>query len=180
MDTAVTPRHVVLTVAALAVLGLGVYLFVQVQETPASVTATAPPRPERPAPSPPPPAKEPAPGPTNMRPVRPIKAAPVVRRTEPEAAKPQLSGTEIKNLDATMSEANKAYDRGDFGEATEIAKKVLAEDPSNVRMLRIVVSASCIEGESVVAQQHYLKLPAADRQQMKVRCARYGVSFNES
>ena len=79
-----------------------------------------------------------------------------------------------------MSEANKAYDRGDFGEAKDIARKVLASDPGNVRMLRIVVSASCIEGESVEAQQAYLKLPTADREQMKVRCARYGVSFNES
>lgn len=81
--------------------------------------------------------------------------------------------------DAVMSEANKAYDRGDFAEAQTIAEKVLKDDPKNVRMLRIMVSSACIEGDSVVAQTHYLKLPPPDREQMRTRCGRYGVSFNE-
>jgi len=46
-----------------------------------------------------------------------------------------------------------------------------------VRMLRIMVSASCIDGDAAVAQAHYGKLPASDQEQMKVRCARYGVTF---
>ena len=46
-----------------------------------------------------------------------------------------------------MSEANKAYDRGDFDDARTIAMQVLAIDPTNVRMLRIMVSAACIDGD---------------------------------
>ena len=89
----------------------------------------------------------------------------------PEAA---LTGPK---LDAVMDEANKAYDRGDFEEAKTIAGRVLATFPTNVRMLRIMVSASCIEGDSAVAETHYLKLPPNDQAQMRVRCARYGVMF---
>jgi hypothetical protein len=76
-----------------------------------------------------------------------------------------------------MAEANKAYDRADYDEAKQIAARVLAQEPTNVRMLRIVVSASCIEGDSVVAQAHYTRLPAHDQEQMRVRCARYGIVF---
>jgi hypothetical protein len=82
-------------------------------------------------------------------------------------------------LDAVMSEANKAYDRGDFDDAKGIALKVLTKDPANIRMRRIVVSSACIDGDSTEAQKHYLQLPPSDREQMKVRCARYGVSFND-
>jgi hypothetical protein len=31
----------------------------------------------------------------------------------------------------------------------------------------------------VEAQKYYLLLPGPDREQMKVRCDRYGVTFNE-
>ena len=82
-------------------------------------------------------------------------------------------------LDAVMSEANKAYDRGDFEDARAIALKVLAKDAANVRMRRIVVSSSCIDGDGTEAQKQYLLLPAPDREQMKVRCARYGVTFTD-
>jgi hypothetical protein len=76
-----------------------------------------------------------------------------------------------------MDEANKAYDRGDFEDAKQVASRVLAKFPGNVRMLRIMVSASCIDGDVPVAQAHYGRLPPADQEQMKVRCARYGVAF---
>lgn len=84
-----------------------------------------------------------------------------------------------QKLDAVMSEANKAYDRGDFDDAKAVAQKVLARNPGNVRMLRILVSASCIDGDSTEAQKRYLELPPADRAQMRTRCERYGVTFNE-
>jgi hypothetical protein len=42
-----------------------------------------------------------------------------------------------------------------------------------------MVSSACILGDSVVAQKHYLSLPASDREQMRTRCGRYGISFNE-
>jgi hypothetical protein len=84
-----------------------------------------------------------------------------------------------QKLDAVMSEANKAYDRGDFDDAKVFAQKVLAKTPGNVRMLRILVSASCIDGDSTEAQKRYLELPPPDRAQMRTRCDRYGVTFTE-
>ena len=80
---------------------------------------------------------------------------------------------------AIMDQANKAYDRQDFEEARSIAGKLLAKQPNNVRMLRIMVSASCIEGDNAVAQKYYEQLPKGDREQMKSRCDRYGVTFRD-
>ena len=60
-----------------------------------------------------------------------------------------------------------------------IAGKVLTKDPTNVRMLRVMVSANCIAGDSAIAQDYYVKLPAFDRGQMKTRCDRYGVTLND-
>lgn len=82
-------------------------------------------------------------------------------------------------VDAVMDQANKAYDRGDFEQAKALASDVLAKLPGSVRMMRIMVSASCIEGDTTVAQRWFDKLPPADREQMKIRCDRYGVSFRE-
>jgi thioredoxin-like negative regulator of GroEL len=82
-------------------------------------------------------------------------------------------------VDAVMDQANKAYDRGDFEQAKALASDVLAKLPGSVRMMRIMVSASCIEGDTTVAQRWFDKLPPADREQMKIRCDRYEVSFRE-
>jgi hypothetical protein len=186
----VTVRHVVLTASGLAVLGLGIYLFLEVRAAPATAQVIA----KRPAaarteqvvpePAPEEPSEDAPPRSGRSRIARP--AQPPVRdvtRTASDTAAPEGSGDSARlvNLDkdATMAEANKAYDRGDFAEAQVIAEKVLKDDPTNVRMLRIMVSSSCIEGDSVVAQTHYLKLPPPDREQMRTRCGRYGVSFNE-
>jgi len=188
MERSVTFRHGVLTFAALAVLGLGVYLLVAVRSTPELAAVPVPaPEPARTPPTPERATSRPTGTASAGRTARVRKPdrssssrdTPRVREITPELA-PAATGTEIQRLDATMSEANKAYDRGDFDDAREIASRVLAQEPSNVRMLRIMVSASCIEGDSVEAQKHYLKLPAHDRAQMRTRCGRYGVSFDES
>jgi hypothetical protein len=84
-----------------------------------------------------------------------------------------------QKLDALMSEANKAYDRGELDDAKAIARKVLRTSPTNARMLRIVVSTSCITGDSAEAQAAYAQLSQPDREQMKTRCARYGISFTD-
>jgi hypothetical protein len=185
----VTVRHAVLPLGAVLVLGLGVYLYVEVRAQPAPVVAR--PRPAAPVPDPAtesadpsvqplasphgvPPAATGAPAPEAPRPtalVRPL-ADPV--RDGPAA---QDGSQAPPSLDAVMAEANKAYDRADYEEAKQIAGRVLAQEPTNVRMLRIVVSASCIDGDSVVAQAHYARLPAHDQEQMRVRCARYGIVF---
>jgi predicted Zn-dependent protease len=81
------------------------------------------------------------------------------------------------DLDVAMSEANRAYDRGDLDEARTLASRLLARQPTNVRMLRIMVSVSCIDGDAAAALASFTKLPAADQAQMRVRCARYGVAF---
>jgi len=184
MEMVVTVRHILLTVAALAVFGLGVYLFLEVRATPATADV-----PRRTA------SKDPDPGPTPVKdepttpavpdtrrpstvsiPARTDRFAPTPPTPPPQAVQPQ----DVGKLDALMSEANKAYDRGEFDEAQTIALKALALEPTSTRMLRIMVSASCIDGNSVEAQKWYLKLPAPDREQMKTRCDRYGITFNET
>ena len=195
----VTPRHIILGIASLAVLGMALYLFNEVRTTTASSAV-----PQRTAPAPTASSgnetesapTEPEPSKVAARPAAiPSKA---VQPVTPKATQPSDSasgssdtpapsldnvpvtpGQPNPKLDAVMAEANKAYDRGEFDEAKTTALKVLAKDPANVRMLRIVVSANCIDGDSAEAQKHYLSLPAGDREQMKVRCARYGVSFND-
>jgi len=93
-----------------------------------------------------------------------------------EPASGKLTGPK---LDAVMAEANRAYDKMDFDEARSIAQKVLKQQPTNSRMLRIMTSAHCIENDNVEAQKYFNLLPAPDREQMKTRCARYGVTFTD-
>ena len=94
--------------------------------------------------------------------------------TPPDEGKPNV------HADALMDQANKAYDRQDYDEAKSIAQKVLATTPNNVRMLRIMVSSSCIDGDTATAQKYYVMLPKYDRDQMKLRCGRdNGVTFTE-
>lgn len=173
------------------VLGLGVYLFVEVR-----AQSVPPPQVDRaPRPAPVVPHATPtAPAPIEpTAPDRPVSTAKLVLPHPPSApadaapgpapalatgaapeADPALAGAK---LDAVMAEANKAYDRGDYDEAKQLAVRLLAQLPTNVRMMRIMVSASCIDGDSAVALTYYPKLPPVDQEQMKVRCARYGIVF---
>ncbi len=80
-------------------------------------------------------------------------------------------------LASAMTESNKMYDRGDFEGARALALKLLDREPDNVRMLRVVVSSSCIMGDADVAAKLWTRLPPADQAQMSQRCARYQVSF---
>jgi hypothetical protein len=185
----VTPRHAILPLGAVLVLGLGVYLFVEVRAQPAPIATvgggasrTVVHEPSPSPSSPPPPRDEPAavapPTPPNAPPPR-AAAPPALASAEdgdvPSAPPgPALVGPK---LETAMAEANKAYDRGDFDEAKALAGRLLASEPTNVRMLRIMVSASCLDGDMTVAQAHYARLPSADQEQMKVRCARYGITF---
>lgn len=184
-----SPKNLALIAAAVAVMAMGVYLFIQVKASPAEAqsTATTPPAPTRPAPV------EPAPPPapqqvtaTQPKPVPPSNSPPPVRvgnaTVEPAAmAAPAEEGQRANpRFDSMMELANKAYDTQDFDQAIAIAGKVLAKDPSNVRMLRIMVSANCIGGDAGVAQQYYEKLPKGiDREQMKTRCDRYQVTLKD-
>lgn len=185
----VTLRHAALPIGAVLVLGLGIYLFHEVRSQPA-IAQVAPtphphPAPEQPAVEPPPAAPQPQ---VAVKPQQPVvmPTAPQQVKDEPP---PQVESHELRfnnpvidgpnpKLDAVMDEANKAYDHGDFDEAKTVAQKVLAKQPTNIRMLRIMVSASCIDGDTGIAQANFAKLPPADQEQMRVRCARYGVTFD--
>ena len=170
-------RHVVLGALTVGVFAMGVYLFIQVRATPALADGQAMSHDERSTPT------KPAPNP----PVTPpsIGSGKAVHAAEPP---PQIAatgddddGSAVANpkADSLMDQANKAYDRQDFEEAKVIAAKVLAKQPTNVRMMRIMVSASCIDGDTPQAQKYYELLPKADRDQMKARCDKYGFSFKE-
>ena len=158
---------------------MGVYLFVQVRSTPASAQSQPMDHPSSPPPQPVAARPEPAGHNVAIRP--PVKSAPETPVAPPEIQTPPTPDDQKANpkLDATMDQANKAYDRQDYDEAKSIAGKVLAAQPDNVRMLRIMVSSSCMDGDATMAQTYYEKLPKSDREQMKARCDRVGVAFKE-
>jgi hypothetical protein len=108
------------------------------------------------------------------------EAPPEVASGDPSADDLDIgTGSANPKLDAVMDQANKAYDRQDYEEAKSIAGKILAKLPKNVRMLRIMVSASCMDGDNTTAQKYYEQLPKPDRLQMRARCDRNGVTFTE-
>ncbi len=182
----VAVRYVLLAIGAALVLGTGVYLFVEVRSAPAQARPPerAPARGAEVAGAPAIDAEEdlppraPARG-SGRRAPGPSRPAAPVRREPPRGPDGEPEDPAPQKLDAIMSEANKAYDRGDMDEARVIARKVLKMWPNNVRMLRIVVSASCILGDNADAQAAYVLLPDPDRAQMRTRCARYGTTFTE-
>ena len=192
-SVAVTVRHAVLPIGAVVVLGLGVYLFVEVRAQPVPPTQIE----RAPRPAPVVPHGAPAAAAETAAPTRPASTgkivlphpasgsstqltAPAITAADagaPPAAEPPLTDPKV---DALMAEANKAYDRGDYDEAKQLAVRLLAQVPTSVRMMRIMVSASCIDGDSAVALTDYPKLPPVDQEQMKVRCARYGIVFPDT
>ena len=168
--------------ASLAVLALGVYVFIEVRSAPAAVTASTvhvaeTVHSEEPTSAP---AASDDPPPKKVRKatvaeVAPPPEAPTAAREVPEAGKPA-----DPNLDALMDEANKAYDKQEFEDARSIANRVLAKQPNNVRMLRVLVSAACVETDNAEAQKWYAKLPEGDKASMRTRCTRYGVTFPDA
>lgn len=81
------------------------------------------------------------------------------------------------DFDQAMTEANKLYDRQQFDEARTLALKLLERKPGTVRMLRVVVSSSCILGDADTAQKHWALLPELDQNQMSTRCERFDIKF---
>ncbi|HEY1817782.1 MAG TPA: hypothetical protein VGG74_35820 [Kofleriaceae bacterium] len=171
-------RHVVLVVLAGAVLVAAAYLFHAVREVP-TVSAAVPTRHEaRSA------GDESAPPAAGVAQTTAARAVPHVADQAPELAGDQSDDLDLGSagnlkLDAIMDQANKAYDRGDYEEAKSIALKVIAKLPTSVRMMRIMVSSACFEGDSTLAQEWYDKLPKPDRAIMKTRCERNQVMLTE-
>lgn len=175
-----------LAAAAVAVLGMGVYLFVQVRATPAQAGATA----GGSATATHKPVRDKIATADVQKPSEPVPPVPGSTRTTWErnpsgstsagTAGSQTDDRQVDlKVDNMMELANKAYDSQDFDQAVAIAGKILAKEPNNIRMLRVMVSANCIQGDSAIAQQHYEKLPPFDREQMRARCDRYGVVFKD-
>ena len=180
-------RYALLAAAAAAVVLMGVYLFVEVRAAPPPAPVVAQPAPAEHV------ASRPAPLPA-VRPVRPVTQAPApVPAPAPAAPSPAspptlrptiLAAGRIPpgadpKLVAVMDQANAAYNNQEYDQAMDIALKVLAQHPGNVRMLRIMVSSSCIGGDPSVGQKYFDQLPRYDRDQMNTRCGRYGVTFKE-
>ncbi|MBL4633991.1 MAG: hypothetical protein JKY56_08965 [Kofleriaceae bacterium] len=82
-------------------------------------------------------------------------------------------------LRTEMADANKLYDQADYEGAREAALTILNGQSENVRMLRIVVSSSCIMGDEDIAVKYYQGLPKRDQAQMQRRCKRYDIAFDE-
>lgn len=185
-SVSVTPR-LALAVIAVAVVAMGVYLFVEVHAGPAEAqVAAVDPAPQAAPTVTPSTSQEARPSPRIIAPhgmpakVEKAEPPPTVQSDDDNA--PPVEQELLKpnpRLDAIMDRANKAYDHQDFDEAKAIAGKVLAKQPTNVRMLRIMVSSSCIDGDVAVAQKYYPSLPKYDRDQMKMRCDRYGVTLTD-
>jgi Tfp pilus assembly protein PilF len=85
-----------------------------------------------------------------------------------------------REMEVVMANANRAYDHGDYDEARQFAGQVLIRQPSNARMLRILVSSSCIEGDAVTAQASMAQLSRDDQEQMRARCQRYSINLTVS
>ena len=184
-------RAAVLAGLALAVLAAGVYLFIQVRASPAEAQVPVPTqaRAHSSEPSQPgvthttsedvaPQVGKPLERPVGVGTIRGMSPTPVIPAADDHPAISDMPDKADPRYQMVLGEANKAYDRQDFDEARTIATKVRAKDPTNARMLRIMVSSHCIEGDQAAAQTYYDKLPEFDRQQMAKRCATYGVSFN--
>ncbi len=187
-------RHLALTIAAALVAVGGIYLFLEVRggavEPPsaevieaarqrqAPTRGAAPPRPSVAA-------AEPAAGSDRVfskdadgRPATGLGGEP--RPPSPRVVQPEdppPDGVVNPDLDSALLEANKAYDRKDFDAARSLALKLLQSSaPGNVRMLRVVVSSSCILGDADLAKKYLAELPQFDRDQMATRCSQYGIT----
>ena len=196
--------RIVLAAAALLVFGACLYLFLEVRSNPSEALASAGKAPAAAAPD-----KADDEADDEAEPERPsqnrtprvatnVESAPPAATVRPSAVTMTMgSGEPIDpatiedaaivdpegkpgyKLDAIMAEANKHYDRHEYDEARAIAQRVLKKLPTNVRMLRIMVSSACADGDQAEAQKHFNLLPERDREQMKTRCMRNQITFTD-
>ncbi len=117
-----------------------------------------------------------APPRVGMRPPGGISAVPMggPRAAGSTMAPPVASSNGPPEQDERTAEVSAAYDRGDYQAAQEKALAVLADSPRNIKMLRVVVSTSCMFGEMDRARELNARLPRKDQEDMKKRCKRFG------
>ncbi len=195
-----TPRAIALSAAAALVALGGVYLLIEVRSSGASAPsekaiAEAAARSGRRVATPPPPSEPSrtsatrAAIPKPMQPPRGDKgsdrmAAPSIAQfpgldVETKSQQPPPEGATDAEFEQAMLETNKLYDRHNYEDARQQALKLLEKQPGTVRMLRVVVSSSCILGDAETAQRYWNELPDGDRLQMTERCSRYDVTFTD-
>lgn len=182
--------------AALVAVG-GIYLLIEVRSSGASPpdVSAVPAAVERPGPRPgtssdegerPPRIEDLNTGrsaatPAKLKPLSPQdidrRIAAKIQRDTAGAAKEEPDPATNPDFDAAMLQANKLYDRHNYEDARQLALKLLDREPGTVRMLRVVVSSSCILGDAEMAQKYWTLLPDFDRGQMATRCERFGVTF---
>lgn|GEM_PF-1618601 len=107
------------------------------------------------------------------------RARPTIRRSRPVRTVSISRSNRGVQLRKTMREANRAYDRQNYDEASKRALEILKEHPRNVRMLRVVVSSACFMGNEDQAREYYAKLPKRDKTHMRIRCARMKIKLDE-
>jgi len=197
----VTVRGVVLATSGAVLLGVSLYLFVKVRASPLQPSQAVIDEAKTHVPAQraaPPPTTDPWSSGALASPHARAEAAraglppPGTRRIHTEPADdddepqvihttqvaPTLSVGETLDHDNKLTAANKSFDRGDYEDAQKEALEMLKNDPTDVKMLRIVVSTACFMGDPDKAQRYWSQLTEPrDRAQMSVRCARYGVTF---
>src|SRR3569833_930471 len=183
----VSARNVLLGLVAAAVLIAGVYLLIEARSTTTAIAASPSPRtpeatqasadhapPDRHG-APPAVREDHVAGTGVSAPPAPTNASDEESSDETAAALDRPN----PKIDAIMDKANKHYDKGEWEDAKLNAAKVLTKHPTNVRMMRIMISASCVDGDVGFAQKWFEHLPKADREQMKVRCYNYAVTYKK-
>jgi hypothetical protein len=78
---------------------------------------------------------------------------------------------------AQMSCAEIAYDKQNFDEARALAVEVLRVDPTNAPMTRLLVTIACIEGDKEEATRRWAQVAERDRERIRQRCSRFGITF---
>ncbi len=101
--------------------------------------------------------------------VNTLKTAPV----------PDVDNDPRLELSTAKDEVNRLYDKQDYEGALNNGIAVLAKEPGDIRMLRVVVSAACQLGDADKAQLYWAQLPPHDQSQMTRRCQRFGITFKE-
>ena len=104
-----------------------------------------------------------------------IAVGPIAERIGGSSMAPApMSSNGTPEQDERTAAVSAAYDHGDYQTAQAKALEVLADSPRNIKMLRVVVSTSCMFGDMARARELSARLPRKDQEDMKKRCKRFG------
>lgn len=78
-------------------------------------------------------------------------------------------------------EASRLYDQREYDEAIKLSQAILASEPDNVRVMRVLISSACASGDVGLANTYYAKLTRVkDKRDMKKRCERFGAVIEDA